>query len=137
MTAPLTPEQEAEHVAGLERLVHMDLLPDSRLSGQGPTVKRSVWRGNGWWQPIYCANCGKEGGLVPEENMTTVLWLCDICAETHGAIEGAVCVPDAVFYAKVELEQREKYGRLLTEQELVDVVAADASPLATLIKQGR
>jgi hypothetical protein len=88
--------------------------------------------------PIFCANCGAEnGGLVPEENMTHVFWLCTPCFETHGEVAGTLVMPDEVFWQKVKEEQLEKYNRELSEAELVAVVAADASPLATLIKEGR
>jgi hypothetical protein len=42
-----------------------------------------------------------------------------------------------VFWAQVQEEQIESRGRLLSSAELLDVVAADSSPLATLIKEGR
>lgn len=95
----------------------------------------------GFMVPIYCASCGVEGGAVPEENMTFAFWLCDKrlngCFEKYGEIAGMMAVPDQVFWQKVRQEQVERYGRELGFRELADIVAADASPLATLIKQGR
>ena len=110
-----------------------DILPDSRLA-------RSVGMkqmGGIWWVPIYCAFCGAEGGLVPEENTTFVFWMCNSCFKTHGEITNLYVMPDEVFWEKVKQEQLTEFGRFLTEQELVQVVEADASPLATLIKQRR
>src|SRR6266550_120985 len=105
-----------------------EVLPDSR-----PAHSTGSKMLNGsWWAPIFCANCGAPGGMAPEENMTFIFWLCTPCFESHGEIVKTYVMPDEVFWEKVKQEQLALYGRYLTEQELVDVVAADASPLATL-----
>jgi hypothetical protein len=119
--------------AGYNADVPTELLPDSR-----PRVQRgTVFRGGVPWTPIYCANCGADGGLVPEENMTFAFYLCDPCFEKHGAIAGTMAVPDQVFWKKVHEAMLEKYGRILTPLELEKVVAAGESPLAKLIRAGR
>ena len=112
---------------------HAPLLPDSRARD----TKNVQFRGGVPWVPIFCANCGCDGGLVPEENMTFVFWLCNKCFETHGALTNMHVMPDEVFWEQIKQEQLEKFDRFLTDQELLDIVAADASPLATLIKSGR
>lgn len=110
-----------------------DLLPDSRAR-----QAKGVVRGYGMnWVPIFCANCGKDGGMCPEENMTFICWLCAYCAETYGKIAGTLMMPDEIFWEKVKQEQLAAYGRYLTDLELAAVVEADASPLATLVKQRR
>lgn len=109
------------------------MLPDSRAH----EVRGRVFTSMGCFVPVYCANCGADGGLVPEEGMTFVFYLCNKCAETYGPIAGMMLMPDEVFFQKLKEEQQASYGRFLTEQELAAVVEADASPLATLIKQGR
>jgi len=111
----------------------VNILPDSRLARS----KGAQNRAGVWWVPIYCAFCGAEGGFVPEENTTFIFWMCNPCFETHGEITNLYVMPDEVFWEKVKQEQIETYGRLLTLSELVEIVAADASPLATLIKQRR
>jgi hypothetical protein len=113
--------------------VKKDVLPDSRLRESKGAIQSPL----GMWVPIFCANCGTEGGAVPVENTTFAFWLCTPCAETHGHIAGTMMMPDEVFFELLKEEQLEAYGRFLTEQELADVVAADASPLATLLKEGR
>lgn len=75
-----------------------DLLPDSRAR-DGREVTRHWFLGN--TVPIFCANCGKEGGRVPEENCTFAFWLCDNCVETFGPIAGTMMVPDEVFWQQV------------------------------------
>jgi hypothetical protein len=109
-----------------------EVLPDSRPR----VVRGQVWRAGSWWNRIFCANCGTAGGLVPEENMTFAFYLCQPCADKYGAIAGMTMTPDQVFWEKLKQEQMDRYGRMLEVNELIDIVAADASPLATLIKQG-
>jgi hypothetical protein len=46
-------------------------------------------------------------------------------------------MPDEVFWETQRQEQLATHGRELSITEVVDIVAADASPLATLIKSGR
>lgn len=109
-----------------------DVLPDSRSIGArggrpGP---------GGFWIPIYCASCGEGGGSVPEANMNFVFWLCNDCFVKHGEIANTMVMPDEVYWERLRQEQMDKYKRLLEEQELLAIVAADASPLASLIKQG-
>jgi len=87
--------------------------------------------------PIACGSCGADGGLVPEENMTFVFWLCQPCFAKYGELTNVMVMPDEIFWAKVQEEQLESYGRALSTSELIAVVAADASPLATLITERR
>src|SRR5258705_8673283 len=108
-----------------------EILPDSRpIHTTGSKMLNGAW-----WAPIFCANCGDPGGMVPEENMTFIFWLCQECFDTHGEITKTHVMPDEVFWEKVKQEQLAAYGRFLTEQELAGIVAADASPLATLLKE--
>jgi hypothetical protein len=80
----------------------VEILPDSRAN-----IAHGVIRGpHGNWLPIFCANCGTKGGLVPEENMTFAFWLCDPCWEKHGAIAATYVLPDEVFWAEVAAEQQ-------------------------------
>lgn len=110
-----------------------DILPDSRAkSGRG--ARLSV--GGVFWIPIYCIHCGALGGSVPEENTTFVSWLCNKCAPAHGLKANEMAMPDEVFWEKVIQEQLGSKGRLLTPTELVREVETDASPLATLLRQG-
>lgn len=112
------------------------VLPDSRAH-VNHTPRGMVQGPGGMWAPVFCANCGKEGGLCPTENMTFICYICPLCAETYGQIAGTMMMPDEVFWQKLADEQIDSYGHYLTEQELIAVVVEDASPLATLIKSGR
>ena len=107
-----------------------EILPDSRArEARGP-----VQTPMGWMVPIFCANCGREGGLVPEENCNFAFWLCTPCFQTHGELAGTMAIPDHAFFEQVKEEQLEKYGRILSPQELEAIVESDTSPLATLIR---
>jgi len=106
------------------------LLPDSR-----PRHQTNVTFHNGMnWVPIYCANCAKDGGLVPEENCTFAFYLCDTCAEKWSPLADTYLVPDEVFWAKLQEEQLEKYKRILSPEELVELLKDDSSTLAKLGK---
>lgn len=113
-----------------------DVLPDSRLK-HIVTPKGRVFTAAGAFVPVFCANCGADGGLCPEEGMTFMFYLCNGCAEKYGKIAGTLMMPDEVFWQRLKDEQMASYGRYLTEQELLAVVEANASPLATLLNSRR
>lgn len=111
------------------------VLPDSRLST--PFTPKGAKIGPlGWMVPIYCANCGVSGGDVPQENCDFAFWLCTTCYEKYGHVTPFMVTPDEVFWEQVKQEQIARYGRELSTPELIAVVDADVSPLATLIRQG-
>lgn len=101
------------------------VLPDSRLKSV-LTPRNAVNRGGVFWVPIFCLSCAVPGGLVPEENMTGVSYFCDACADKYGNLDGLM-IPDRVFFALVQQEQIEKYGRILTADETVAALADPAS----------
>lgn len=112
-----------------------DILPDSRLKPV-QTPKGGICGPNGWWVPMFCANCFTPAGFCPQES-THVFYLCDDCVDKHGVPAGMMAVPDEVFWETVKQEQIDKYGRLLSEAELIRVLEDGASPLATLLKSGQ
>jgi len=69
--------------------------------------------------------------------MTFVFYLCPPCFADCGELTNTMVMPDELFWEKIKQEQIEQYGRFLPEAELSEVIAADASPLATLIKDRR
>ena len=111
----------------------IDLLPDCRAKN----TKGRIFAANGVWVPVFCANCGCEGGWCPEENMTFLFYQCNKCSEKYGDITGTMKMPDEVFWDLLAQEQLESHGRFLDHQELLQVVEEDASPLATLIKEAK
>ncbi len=79
-----------------------DLLPESRLST--PRGARPGPLGVEW-VPIFCANCGREGGRVPAVNITWAFWLCQKCFETYGTVAGLLAVKDEVVWEQVRQDQ--------------------------------
>ena len=84
----------------------MELLPDSRLKRLTPkTVPHKEW---GTAQQIFCANCGKDGGLIPEQNSTFAFYLCDECWEVHGSLTEFLAIPESEVRRDARLRQLEK-----------------------------
>lgn len=99
--------------------LNFDILPDSRLGGINH-AKGAQLRGEIWWVPVYCANCGRLEGMVPEENITHAFFLCDEkCAPMWANLAGTYTTPDEVFYREVQEFQMNKYGRILSLEEMV------------------
>lgn len=115
------------------------VLPDSRLRDRMKGVVRGFFRGVGFinWVPVFCANCGKPKGYVPEDNMDFAFWLCDPCSDKWGGKLGVVLMPDEIFWQKVKFEQLEKYGRLLSPEELLTAAEETTSPLSKLLRDRR
>lgn len=113
--------------------------PDSRLQDRTKGVVRGLFPGVGVinWVPIFCANCGRANGYVPEENMDFVCWLCNACSAKCGPELASLMIPDEIFWAKAQAEQLETYGRLLTDQELRSVAESSCTPLAKLLRDKR
>lgn len=108
------------------------LLPDSRAKeAKNVTLFRGVN-----WRPIFCANCGADGGKVPEENCTFAFYLCDPCAVKWAPLANTLAVPDEVFWQKVKEAQLEKYGRELSAIELVESLKDGDSILSKLARDG-
>lgn len=108
------------------------ILPDSRAR----ETKGRIFTAAGAMIPFYCANCHRECGTCPEENMTFLFYLCNRCEDQHGELAGTMRLPDEVFWEKLKHEQMAHFGYYPTQEELQKVLAEDASPLATLLKQG-
>lgn len=113
--------------------------PDSRLRDRSKGAVRGFFRGVGFinWVPIFCANCGKPNGYVPEENMDFVCWMCTECSVKCGPELASMMVPDEIFWAKARGEQLERYGRLLNEQELQVIAESSCTPLSKLLRDKR
>lgn len=120
-------------------LDEVEVLPDSRpVAMRGTKRKRVVtpW-GAVNYIPVYCANCGKDGGMVPEENCTFVFYLCTPCHEKLGPIVGTYAVPDEVWWERVRQAQLESYGRELTQSEIITELADVNSALSKLVRDSK
>ena len=83
------------------------ILPDSR----SPAARGATLGPGGYWVPIYCANCGAEGGVVPEATTTVAFYLCDNCFEEHGTVAGLLAVPDELVFRELREAQKEELRR--------------------------
>jgi hypothetical protein len=64
-------------------------LPDCRLHNR---ERNRVLRGRMWFDMVYCANCGHEGGLVTSDWTPHVFFICNECAEKCGPPPGVTQV---------------------------------------------
>lgn len=108
----------------------IEILPDARAkSGAGGIYNPTF----GWMVPVYCINCGVQGGDVPAETTTSVFWQCTPCHEKHGAIPGLHMTTDAAFHAKVAEAQLNEFGRYLTPLEVAQKVESADTAFAKLL----
>jgi hypothetical protein len=108
-----------------------EVLPDSRAK----TTKGAIPGPGGYWMPVFCANCGTPYGWVPEENCDFACWLCKECSETWGSIADTMFMPDEIFWERVKQAQIEKYGRMLTQDELTKLTQEEPdSPISKLVQ---
>jgi hypothetical protein len=109
----------------------IDVLPDSRPKH----LKRVFGPGGTVYVKIFCANCGADGGGVPEEHMTFAFVLCNACTEKFGTVANTYSEPDTVFWERVKQAQLEEHGRLLNGNEIVKILDDVNSPLSKLVKE--
>lgn len=104
------------------------VLPDSRLKDQNQAALMVDWQLTDGRTvrlevvPVYCANCGVKYGHVPRDTTAFACWLCRRCHETHGDIAGTYAVPDEDFNQAVQAEMEARFGRALTEAEIIDAI---------------
>lgn len=113
----------------------IETLPDSRTRVSRQSVFIDTPYGRMSHVPCFCANCGKPGPLVTEENVTFIFWLCEGengCARKWSPLAGTMAVPDEVFFAKLREAQIEKYGRELRFPELVEAISDSTNILSKL-----
>lgn len=109
----------------------ISILPDSRARES----KGRIAIAGTVFIPIYCANCGCDGGGVPEEHCTFAFYLCNSCVEKWGPIAGTYTEPDSVFFERVRLVQLETAGRAMTPEELVRTLEDESAPLTKLARE--
>lgn len=112
------------------------ILPDSRM--KRPKSSRTMfWPGVGniEVEQVFCANCGKLHGWVPQQNTTYAFWLCMPCSETYGSKLPGYLMPDEVYW---ELVRQETGGLTLAKcKELMESAASLLSKLVRLQPKGR
>lgn len=114
-----------------------DILPDSRLKDAG-SAKGLLNRGaKGMWRPVFCANCGKDQGYVPDDPkaIREAFMLCDDCYEKHGVPAGLMASRDQLFIEKSREAQLEHYGHVLTPQEVAVELGDPESLMSKLARE--
>jgi hypothetical protein len=112
----------------------MDILPNCILKDEKADPKLS---GNGMeYLYLFCPSCGADGGRVLKTDVphNFAFYQCDDCAAKYGDIAGTYVEPDAVFWAKMHQEQLVKYGHILDEYELSEVMKHGDNSVARLAK---
>ena len=109
----------------------VDVLPSSVPI----TPKKFVMRQGLPWVPIYCANCGADGGWIPEAAADFAFYLCVPCGDKWAPLAGTMLVPDEVFWAKVVDAQMENDKRILTPAETVEALKDGDHYLSKLARE--
>jgi hypothetical protein len=107
----------------------MNPLPDCRTREPKGAVNHLGYS----WISIFCANCGRFGGKVPEDNKEFAFYLCNACADKLPPIEGLYYEPDEEYWQRVHAAQMEKYGRILQPGEIL--VEMDRGSFPKVAKQ--
>jgi hypothetical protein len=112
-----------------------EILPNCIAQRSEKTV---VWANGMKWIPIFCANCGCDGGQVLETDWERVnnwaFYLCEACAEKWSPLVDHALAPDELFWKKVREAQIEAFGRELTDIEIIEALKDDSHVLSTLAK---
>ena len=106
------------------------VLPDSRTRDRRGIIHKDGVN----YVPVYCVNCGKSAGMVPEKLITHVTALCDDgCAGKYGDLASTYKDPDAVFRENLG-EALSPLGRQVTPEELDRMLGAPSPALAALAR---
>lgn len=96
--------------------------------------RRAVVKDGLTHEPIYCANCGKEGGESIRAPGNFLFWLCDPCSEKWEPMVGVSMIPNDVMRQRIVDVQLEEYGRHLAPSEVMDALSDVNSPLSKLAR---
>lgn len=107
----------------------VSILPSSMLRNPKGIVQMRMPHATLNMQPIFCANCGADGGYVPElpENCNFAFYICRKC-EGNGELQtmlegtGHFCEPDTIFWEKLKQAQLEEDGRELEGWEVAEAL---------------
>lgn len=113
-----------------------DVLPNCLT--RTPKVNYSLPE-QGTWFYLYCANCGVLTSYVrcAELPAEYAFSLCNDCVEKYGEPAGFTKTPDDVFKEKVEQAMLERYGHILTQQEVEIALGDKSSVISKLEKEAK
>lgn len=110
-----------------------DILP--RCTARDPKV--TTYRDGVAYYRLVCASCDADGGEVSEGLVSMhgfAFYLCIPCEKKYGVPVGAMRMPDEVFWDRVRQEMLDKYGRLLSADELLVLAADGNSTIGKLLR---
>lgn len=124
------------------RTAAIELLPDCRLTTPKRTTRIVNKLGSINYTPLFCANCGADGGMVPEyvpqvQGYNFAFYLCDPCAEKWSALAGTMLIPDQAYWLKLREMQMSDYGHELTSEEVVIELQNPTSKLSRFVSERR
>lgn len=118
----------------LDSLSKIEILPNCIAARSSRTVRMGCRE----LIPIFCANCGADGGAILQTDFERVknwaFYLCDPCAEKWSPLVDQAIVPDELFWSAVREASVELYGRELAIEEQVEVLKDENAPLTRLAK---
>ena len=101
-------------------------------------IKGDVMRNGVKWIPIFCANCGADGGYVPEPSKDFAFFLCDAdqngCSEKWSPMVDLMVVPQEKFWEIARQEQMERLGREMTVTEIANALKDPNHWLQSLLR---
>ena len=102
-------------------------------------IKNTVQWSNGQeLLQLFCANCGRPGGLVFRTDYDAVknfaFYLCDPCAFKWAPLTDTGIVPDEAFWAKVKECLAEDFDHELTPLEIAEALKDEQNPLSKLCR---
>lgn len=99
-------------------------------------MKGAEFRVGIYWEPAFCANCGKLAGRSPVyDDQNFICVICPACAEQWAPLAGTMLVPDEVFQKMVEEVQLEEYGRVLAPNEVAAELDIQESVISKLARE--
>lgn len=109
----------------------VEILPECRTRDRRGAVQSR----DGWWVHIYCANCGRPQGFVPERFITCTFALCDRCCDRHGTPASMYVESDAAFRERVRAAMLDERIDRLTEIDMRQHVDDASSRIGKLLRE--
>lgn len=116
---------------------HLDLLENCLTRDR--KIDDSISNAAEKWLYLFCMSCGRDGGRVRDTEVPLqdqyAGYVCNSCATKYGGIPSTMLMPDELFWKKVHEAQIEKYGALLSSEEIDIQLQEKNSLMSTLAKE--
>jgi hypothetical protein len=104
-----------------------NVLPDSRLADKNARSEQGLWECADGTRvrveaiPAYCVSCGKWLSKVPKDTTVHIALICRKCYDRDPACFAGMVGSEEEFNRKLEDEMLSKYGRYLSDVELLQL----------------